>query len=250
MRMRCVVRSGTTLVELLVVLTIGAVLAGIFARTVITQRRAEQRSADALERDVAVDEALAVLTSALARAAGTDSLTVRADTALELRATVGIAVACVAAADSVVVPDSGSAAWWEASPDTADTAELGDASGAWVARRVVLVRALGPGGPCAASHHTLKLAAGAAFGAAPLVRTTRRLRFMLYKGGEGLWWLGERACSGAPLKCDAAQPIAGPLSAPPAGLRITIDSSSGAKRVSITAASGTATRSVSVVVPP
>jgi type II secretory pathway pseudopilin PulG len=244
-------RSGTTLAELIVVLVLGSVVAGMFARSVVGQRRTERAVSGVSAAAVAADDAVQVVAAALARVSVQDSLTVRGDTALEWLATIGAALACAAGGDTVVVPDSGLAAWWESPPDSSDAADMADASGVWLSSEVVSVRARASGGACAGPQRTIRLRTPINAGVTPFVRVARRLRVMLYRGGDGLWWLGERTCSyRAPIECVAAQPIAGPLSPPPAGLRFTVAQMGGNRSVSVTATAGRVARSRVVLLRP
>lgn len=244
-------RRGTTLAELIVVLLLGTIVIGLYASTVVGQRRAERTLAGAAASASAADESVRVLAMALERVARADSLWARGDTALEWRATVGVAVACAFGGDSLVVPDTGAAAWWESVPDAGDAAEIGAASGAWVRDEIVFVRSRQSGGACGVPQHTLRLRNALSVAGVPAVRVTRRTRFMLYRGGDGAWWLGQRTCSFAlPLQCTPAQPIAGPLATPPSGLRFAIDSAAGVPRVSVTVMAGTVARAATIAVRP
>lgn len=240
-------RRGTTLVELVVVLLLGTIVVGMYARTVVAQRRAERTAAAVNAPAAAADEAMRVLAIALERVAAGDSLWARGDTALEWRATIGVAVACAAGGDTIVVPDSGAAAWWEAIPDSGDAAEL-ETSGALVRVEVLSVRSQSSGA-CGGAQRTLRLRAPSGATELPAVRVTRRTRFMLYRGGDGAWWLGQRTCSFAtPLSCTSAQPITGPLSPPPLGLRFTLDSVAGILGVGLTVAAGNVVRAERIIV--
>jgi prepilin-type N-terminal cleavage/methylation domain-containing protein len=241
-------RRGTTLVELIVALAIGVLLASAFTGVLIGQRRSEAATAIASRRFGAADEVVRVVASALGRVASVDTIWMRGDTAIEWRATIGTGLSCAAAGDSVAVPDGGAAAWWEAAPDSGDVAELLDAGGG--ASRIGIVGAtFRSGGACGGSQRTLRLRDSVPATGARVVRVTRRVRQMLYRGGEGLWWLGQRTCDdGVPARCGAAQPVAGPLSPNPRGLRIALDSGSIRRLITITATSGTASSGAAVVV--
>src|SRR5262245_10826675 len=153
-------RRGTTLAELVVVLFLGTIVVAMYARTVVAQRRAERTIAAFNAPAAAADEAMRVLVSALERMAATDSLWVRGDTALEWRAAIGVAVACAVGGDSVVVPDIGPGTWWESAPDSGDAAEFeiaALAAGAAERVEIVAVRSQSAGGACGAAQRTLRL---------------------------------------------------------------------------------------------
>ena len=245
------IRRGTTLVELVVALILGSVVAGLFAQAVVVQRRSERAVARSIGAASAADEATAMLAAVIARVSNADSLLVRGDTALELRATVGVALACHAASDTVVVSDTGVAAWWESPPESGDAADLADAAGNWTGSEIVAVSTRSSGGACGGAQRTLRLRTPLVAGHAPLVRVARRRRFMLYRGGDGAWWLGERTCSyGDPVHCDAAQPVAGPLSPPPVGVRFVLGSAGTHRTVTIAATAGRVVRTLIVVLRP
>jgi hypothetical protein len=62
---------------------------------------------------------------------------------------------------------------------------------------------------------SLPLATGSA------VRVTRPIRYSIYRGGDGLWYLGVRSWNAALSRFNGVQPLSGPYAAPsPAGSRI------------------------------
>jgi hypothetical protein len=246
-----ITRAGLTLTELVVALTLGTIVVALYAGSVVGQRRAERASAGALLPASAADDAVRTISSALARVSAADSLWSRADTALEWRATVGVALACVAGADTVVVPDTGANAWWESFADSGDFMLLGSAAGTWERHSVAGVHTRALGGPCGIPQHILAVREPVVATGALLARVTRRERFMLYRGGDGLWWFGQRSCDEPPpVHCTAAQPIAGPLDAPPTGLRMTIDTVAGRARVTVVASVGRVVRTATVTIQP
>ena len=243
-------RRGATLVELIVATALGALVVSLCANALIAQRRAERRAAESTKPGSAADEAVRVLAAALARLAAGDTLTLRGDTAAEWRAVQGAAVSCAAGGDSVVVPDSAGVAWWESVPDSGDVVELEDVAGNRVTRDVIGVSTRSSGA-CGSAARVFWLRDSIAVTGAMFVRLTRRVRFMLYRGGDGQWWLGQRTCAASPpWTCGAAQPVAGPLSASPTGLRIAIDSTTARRIVSIEARAQRAVRAAAVVVRP
>ena len=244
-------RRGTTLAELIVVLLLGSIVVGLYASTVVAQRRVERTAAGANAPAAAADESVRILVAALERIAASDSLWIRGDTALEWRATIGVAIACAYGGDTIVVPDSGAAVWWESAPDSGDAAELGG-PGTWAREEVLSVSTRSGGGACGGAQRTLHLRSAQVLSGVPVVRVTRRTRFMLYRGGDGGWWLGQRTCSFAPpLRCTSAQPVAGPLAPPPLGLQFTLDSAGGGvPTIALTVAAGSVARAARVTVHP
>jgi hypothetical protein len=243
-------RRGTTLVELLVAIALGSLVVAMCATALVGQRHSERHVAESTRPGSAADEAVRVVAASLARAASADTLVARGDTALEWRAVLGAAVACASGGDSLVAPDSSAVAWWEASPDSGDVADVADASGATTTREIIAVSTRSSGS-CATPARVLRLRDSVAADGAVLVRVTRRVRFMLYRGGDARWWLGQRTCSAsAPVSCGAAQPVAGPLSPAPIGLRIAIDSAGSMRVVTIQARAQRAVREAVVAIRP
>jgi hypothetical protein len=243
-------RKGTSIVELIVALTLGAVVVMTFATTVVGQRRSERALANAAAHAGAADEAARVLSSLIARAATSDSFVFRSDTALEWFTAVGVSMSCAAGGDSIVLPDSASSSWWESWPDTGDAVDAQDAAGNWTRHEIIGIRSRTAGTTCGGPQHAVVVRAPHGLGVAPLVRVARRMRFMLYRGTDGAWWLGERTCTFAhPVLCGAAQPVAGPLAPPPTGLQFVLDSTRGVMTVSIRTPGGPG-RTVSVVITP
>jgi len=244
-------RTGTTLAELMIALVLGGAVVGAFARTLVVQRRAESSVASVNAPAAAADEVVRVATAALARVAASDRLVIRGDTAIEWHATVGVALACAAGGDSLVVPSAGTSSWWEAVPDSGDAVDVGAPDGSWVRYEIMSVRVRASGAACGGPERTLLVQPALADDALPSVRVTRRMRFTLYRGGDGAWWLGERRCSLAEsAACSAAQPVAGPLRAAPFGLAFRIDSTQALRTVHVTARAGSVQRRAVVALRP
>ena len=230
-------RRGVSLVEMIVALVLGGVVMSALARAMSTHRRVESRIAGAHRSASAAEEVVRVSTAMLARVARDDHVWVRGDTAIEWRATIGVALACVAGGDSVVLPAAGPAAWWEFAPDSGDAIEVALAPDTWTAYEVTGVSTRAGGGACGGAQRTLRVSAQLSGGGPVPVRVLRRTRLALYRGGDGAWWLGERRCpSQGATRCAAAQPVAGPLDRPPLGLTFAIDSARG-RLISVSASS-------------
>jgi prepilin-type N-terminal cleavage/methylation domain-containing protein len=238
-------RRAFTLVELLASLAIGGIVLTLFVRAIVGHGRAERRIAVAQTATNTTDEAVHVLVGALSRLSAVDTFWTRGDTAIELRSTIGVSVACAANADSIIVPDTGPGAWWEVFADSADAAEISNASGVWSRYEVRAAQARVSGPPCGTAQRVIRLRNAALTPDRPLVRVTRRTRYMLYRASDSQWWLGQRICTdGATVQCGAAQPAAGPLAAAPSGLRFDVSSPYGRPVIAITARRGAAERSI------
>jgi hypothetical protein len=238
-------------VELIVALVLGVVVFGVVARALVAQRRGERIIAASSAGASVVDETLGIVAAAMSRVSSADTIEIRGDTAIDFGLVIGAGVACAAGGDSVVVQAGGISSWWEASPDSGDVVDA-MTDGAWWRAEISSVQTRSAtSGTCAGTHHVLRThPPPPASTEPPLVRVTTRTRFMIYRGGEGAWWFGERACSVTPpFSCTAAQPIAGPL-AGAGSLRFAIDTVDAASILTVTAFSGRASRSLIVPLRP
>jgi type II secretory pathway pseudopilin PulG len=210
------------LVELLVALTLSAIVLGTAASTLLRQ----QRSASALGRAAggnaqlrAAVGALAVELAALAAGSGDLAAGQASDTAVQLRSLVASGLACGDAVASATfapeedgpagtlsgsAPRAGDSLWW-----------YGGVPGQWRARRVVAVDSVSvpclltsaPVGP--ARRVTVAERDSIPYGA--LLRVTRPTRYAFYKSGDGSWQLGVREWSDATGRFASPQPVAGPF---------------------------------------
>jgi hypothetical protein len=119
---------------------------------------------------------------------------------------------------------------WRAEPEAGDLLSVFDTTGAGVWRAAVVDSASTPvnGGGCKPSSGLLSVADSVArrpftrvvlhssISPAPLVgapvRVARAGRYALTRAADGSWSLSYRRCTGS---CAVAQPVAGPLAAPP-----------------------------------
>lgn len=235
-------RPGTTLVELLVALVVGGVVLAMIASIGVRQQRLY---AD-LGRRVAGQEQLRHAGAILpidVRAASVRDGDIAAgearDTSLELRATLGSSIVCDAVGStlSLVAPaaDSELASVVD-QPRMGDTLWVLDESTDEERWNAMPVRSAWSGDrPCAADRPSSAVAVGAG-SATPLVidtgqpdaasvpagmpvRITRRVRYDLYRAGDGHWYLGYRDWNGALGRFNVVQPVSGPFLAPASGVR-------------------------------
>ena len=236
-------RRGSSLAELIVAFTMLTLLSALAATALVGAER-RMRSANASSAaERAVREGAAVLLSELA---GADSIVARGDTAVDYLGLVGVSVLCVAADSALVVPPSVASnvppfSVWRASPSAGDVVALFDPGAArWRYSRVDSVASRSDGAGCTPSSGLLsaadsvarrpvtrfvldaQLPAGLPVGAP--IRVMRRARWALYRGGDGRWALGLRACD--PITgCGTAQPASGPYaSARDSGFNVRLDS--------------------------
>jgi hypothetical protein len=239
-------RAGTTLAEMAVALVLSGLAAAAGAGLLVAaERRARADAAGDHAAQVARD--IAAMLGGDVAAARDGSLLVLGDTAIELDSHVGGSVACTIVGADLVLPGATSSTGlpftaWRQPPEPDDMVAAWDgAGGGWVAATITSAGFPSNGGGCAVGAFRTPadsvsrvpvtrlrldraLPAGVARGAP--VRVFRRVRWALYRGGDGAWWLGLRKCPGG--VCGAAQPVTGPLAAPrDSGLVATLDSTSG-----------------------
>lgn len=185
-------RRGVTLVEVVVALLLGAVIAAPALSLWRTHRRAAADASPEARARLAAWEALEVVT-ALARAA--EALRVAGDTALLLRSVVREGIACADGRlfrplDDAIASDgvrSSGDEWWRGAEDPG--------IGEWIWRR--MADTLGTTAGCVLAMPTT------------LIRVSRVAVVTSYYAGDGQWMIGWRSCS--PVVCGAVQPVAGPV---------------------------------------
>jgi hypothetical protein len=214
-------RRAATLVELLVSLTIAAIVFGAATASVLRQQRTHARIAGVSATEVQLRTATALLASQLAyldAAAGDLALGEARDTAIQLRATVAIAITCATATGRVTFlpdmpgvvalggvasqPREGDSLWF-----------LGDSS--WQGARItdVALATVACPAPFSVTGSALHLSISApdTIPAGTPIRVTRPIRYAFYRSGDGTWQLGLREWSEAAGAFSSPQPVAGPF---------------------------------------
>jgi hypothetical protein len=234
----------------MVALVLASVVLGLVAQSVSAHRRGERTISGSSRSAAIVDETIGVLTSILERVSSTDTILLRGDTAIEVGLPIGLGIACAAGGDSVVLRDTGTG-WWESPPDSGDVVET-MILGQWWRGQVVSARVrTAASGACAGLQRVLRIwPLPPSSLEPPLVRVTRRARFMTYRGSDGEWWFGERICGASPPHaCTAAQPVSGPVGSARA-LHFAIDSTGAGVSVIVAATVGSAVRTAVLSVRP
>jgi hypothetical protein len=215
-------RFGATLAELLVALTLAAIVLGAATSTLLRQRRTAFTLDHAARGDAQLRAAIGALTAELGvLTAGSGDITPgqASDTAVQLRSAVVSGLACGDAVGSATfagedegpagvllgaAPREGDTLWW-----------FGGEPSVWRGRRIV--RSDSIWGPCQLGSSpagpvrrvTLAEPDSIAYGA-PL-RVTRPVRYAFYRSGDGSWQLGVRDWLGAAGRFASPQPLAGPF---------------------------------------
>lgn len=215
-------RRAATLIELLVSLTLAAVVLGAATASVLRQQRTHARIAGVAASEAQLRTATSLIASQLALidpSAGDLSVGEARDTALELRATIAVAIACDSGSGRVAfLPDPPNAVALQgvvAPPRVGDSLWFMGAN-AWKGARIASI-ALGSvscPAPFAGSGTsflmTLSGLADTIPAGAPL-RVTRPVRYAFYRSGDGTWQLGFREWSETTGSFSAPQPVAGPF---------------------------------------
>ena len=224
-------RRGITLLELLVAMTLAAVLLGAAGTTVFRQRHEGARATARSSAESQLRAALAAIPMALqglTPSAGDLAPGEARDTALQIRAPVAYGVACDSAAGQVILSVADTGVERESAivstPRVGDTLWWWPPGLGWIGRRVNSIT-IGTGACVAEGAVTRELLRVGFAGAdtvprsAP-IRLTRATRYSFYRAGDGTWQLGIAEWSEVLHDFAPPQPVAGPfLPAGPSGAR-------------------------------
>jgi type II secretory pathway pseudopilin PulG len=215
-------RPGATLAELLVALTLAGLVLGTASRSVLQQQRTARRVAASTAAAAQSRGASDLIRSqlALAEPKAGDFSGDQSDTALQLRVPVALGAVCASSSAASVLtvddtddaptgatlspPRAGDSLWWRA-----------DGGGGWAGRRLSDASSADDDCPPLHTGHApslrIQLTTSDTLPLGAPVRITRQLRYVLYRGGDGLWQLGSRDWSEAMHRFAPPQPIAGPF---------------------------------------
>jgi hypothetical protein len=228
-------RLGAGLAEMIVALTLSAIVSAAGATALASAERYARASRATADARRTLREAAAVLTSDL-RVAPSDSVRVRGDTALDFLGLVGVSAVCVSSGAVLVLPPDVSSSGmpyssWRTVPETGDILALFDTAGAggWKTAIVDSAAAQTNAAGCRPSSGLMSSAdsvahrpvtrvvlqtsfsPAVAIVGAP-VRVLRSGRYALTRAADRSWSLSYRRCAGS--SCAVAQPVAGPFAAP------------------------------------
>ena len=229
---------GFTLLEMVLVLVLSGIVLGVVSGIGNGLHRQLRDTARRIEIAEELSAARAILPLDLRSLSPGDG-DIRAgearDSSLEMRSAVANGIVCGITNGAVMLapfrPPGGRSVSWSAQPG--DTLwVLNDADSAWRPTRITDVhttRGICPSLVSDASASAFDLDHLATVGVrdslalAPgnAVRVTRRIRYSLYRGGDGLWYLGVRSWNAATSSFNGVQPLSGPYAPPSAtGSRI------------------------------
>jgi hypothetical protein len=228
-------RRAASLVELLIGLTLATMVILLGTSQIMRQQRAYDDVTSAIDLRARLRDGADVLSADIRGSYPVgDTFLVALDTAVEFYSVVGASTLCATPAPNRIIlpPDSLPSgrilSAWATPPDTGDYAAIFTDSSAglgrgWQRARVASVTTSATAVGCpssegllssvdaATSARTYDIALEEGYTAtasrgAP-VRIVRRVRYSVYRGGDGKWYLGYRRCS--PV-CAAIQPVSGP----------------------------------------
>lgn len=228
------IRGAFTLLELAIVLAILGVAGAAMGMLLIRQQRFYRGASELLYAREGVRDALEVLASDLRGTAVDDTVTLFADSAIEVYSAIGSSVVCQAVDKEVglpqAIPSGNTLSAFVTEPDTGDLAVVyreSEAGASWERHRIGAFSARALGAVCPASSGFSSpediASGGVGFQAtldAPLsaeirggapVRFIRHGRYSLYRASDGAWYLGYRRCNAlGASSCGAVQPLSGP----------------------------------------
>lgn len=228
-------RRAATLIELIIGIAVAMTVVALAVAHVTRHQRAYGAVASALDLRARLRDGSDILTADLRGSAPVgDSLLLASDTAVEFFSAIGTSTLCTTPAANRItlppdtLPSGRTLSTWVVSPDTGDYALIFADSAPpsvahWQRARIVSFANVPTPTGCPLSAGLLSAGdvagAGRSYEAtfAPTVsvsahrgapvRIVRRVRYSVYRGGDGKWYLGYRRCSG---ECAAIQPVSGP----------------------------------------
>ena len=239
-------RTAFALVELIAALALAGLVAAIAIATITRQQRFYRASAELRGARESVRDAMEILAADIRGASVSDTIRLRADSAIELFTAIGTSVACQTAGTGVGLPPShasgNSLSAFLTEPDTGDIAlffiDSANAGPQWRRYRIASFAARSTGSACASGSPfageadatsavrgfalTLTIPAPATIGPGTPVRFIRRARYSLYHASDGEWYLGYRRCNAiGASSCGGVQPVSGPYRAYSSDPRLT-----------------------------
>jgi hypothetical protein len=239
-------RHGVSLAELVVVVALAGVVGGAVAVTINRQQLFYRGVSDLHYAREGVRDAMEVMSTDIRAMSVSDTVRLRADSAIEFLAGIGSSVVCQSAGNQIGLParhsEGSSLSAFLVEPDTGDIAAFYTRSAEgreeWERHRIAGFSSRSLATSCPPSSG---LSAQADLDAAmtgfvvtladPLpggikagvpVRFLRRARYSLYRASDGHWYLGYRRCNAAGAStCGPVQPLSGPYGAYSADPQVT-----------------------------
>jgi prepilin-type N-terminal cleavage/methylation domain-containing protein len=215
-------RAGMSLAELLVALSLGGIVLGVAAGSMLRQQRGVRWTEGLSGAELQVRPVMRALADELSQldaAAGDIAAGQASDSSLQLRSVVAASMSCDSASALTLLPETSEAPMMAGSarpPEAGDSAWLyGGPSLGWRARAVTgvtrtTVACAVPASPAAPVYRLILDAPPDAPAGTP-VRVTRWERWVVYRAGDGKSYVGIRDYSPSTSRFLSAQPVAGPF---------------------------------------
>ncbi len=221
-------RSGFTLIEIICVLGIMAISAGLVSATLTRHQRLYRAVSERVDVQRGVRDGVTVLAEEIRGASSADTIRLLSDSAVELFTNLGSSVVCGAptAAEVGLAPlaTPSSLTSWLTVPDTGDLVLIyrseSSTPAVWERYRIRAIASRTVSNACpvpsgfrngGSSSYVVTLSpppSTLSFGQP--VRFIRRGRYSLYKSSDAKWYLGYRRCNAiGPSACGSIQPVSG-----------------------------------------
>lgn len=227
-------RRAFTTIELIVVLTVGGVIMGGIFTVLRRQQRFFTSSASLVEQRISLRDATGMLPAELrALAPAQGDVIAFSDSALDVRATIGVAIVCDTAGNTIALTSARAGAVpplaaFTTMPQAGDVAVVYDANASdgervaqWTAMNISAVSSsaalcatspFSDSGSATTPRVQLRLSASGAFpallGPGAFVRILRRVTYRFYRASTGDWYLGYAEWAGTVF--GVVQPVSGP----------------------------------------
>ena len=230
-------RHGVSLAELVVVVALAGVVGGAVTLTINRQQLFYRGVSDLHYAREGVRDAMAVMSTDIRAMSVSDTVRLRADSAIEFFAGIGSSVVCQSTGNQIGLParhpEASSLSAFLVEPDTGDIAAFYTRSAegreGWERHRIAgfSSRALATSCPPSSGFSAQRDLDAAMTGfvvtlsdllpggikAGVPVRFLRRARYSLYRASDGHWYLGYRRCNAVGAStCGPVQPLSGPYS--------------------------------------
>jgi hypothetical protein len=235
-----------SLAELAVIVALASLVGGAVAVTINRQQLFYRGVSDLQYAREGVRDAMEVMSADIRGMSASDTVRLRADSAIEFFASIGSSVVCQTDGNQIGLPARSSEATslsaFLVEPDTGDIAVFythsAEGREEWERHRIAgfSSRSLATSCPPSSGFSTQRDLDAAVTGfvvtlADPLpggttagvpVRFLRRARYSLYRASDGHWYLGYRRCNAVGAStCGPVQPLSGPYGAYSADARLT-----------------------------
>jgi prepilin-type N-terminal cleavage/methylation domain-containing protein len=239
-------RRGFSLAELVAVVALAGIMGSAVAMTINRQQLFYRDASELHYAREGVREAMEVMSTDIRAMSVSDTVRLRADSAIEFFAGIGSSVVCQSAGGQIGLParhtEANSLSAFLVEPDTGDIAAFhtrsAEGSEEWERHRISGFSSRSLANSCPTSSgfsaqadldagmtgFVVTLADPLSDGIKPgaPVRFLRRARYSLYRASNGHWYLGYRRCNAVGAStCGPVQPLSGPYRAYSADARVT-----------------------------